>query len=58
MNFSRFESPVFGQKAQELYMTIYGDMGAQYVELLHSSPYEVAVISRIIAYLASKMGGK
>lgn len=51
-NFTRFDAPVLGQETKELYETLYGNCGERFVEILNASPNEIAVISRLIAYLA------
>lgn len=56
LNFAKFPTPVLGDETQELYVELYGDAGKKFVEILNSSPNEVAVISRLIAYLKSKRG--
>lgn len=53
MNFAKFPAPVLGDETQELYTRLYGNAGEGFIEILNSSPDEVAVISRLIAYLYS-----
>lgn len=50
----RFPSPTMDETAQDLYAELYGDAGARFVGILNSSPNEIAVISRLIAYLDNK----
>lgn len=50
----RFPSPTMDETAQSLYAELYGDAGAHFVGILNSSPNEIAVISRLIAYLDEK----
>lgn len=50
----RFPSPTMDETAQNLYAELYGDAGARFVGILNSSPNEIAVISRLIAYLDDK----
>lgn len=50
----RFPSPTMDDTAQNLYTELYGDAGARFVGILNSSPNEIAVISRLIAYLDDK----
>ena len=50
----RFPSPTMDESAQNLYAELYGDAGARFVGILNSSPNEIAVISRLIAYLDDK----
>jgi len=50
----KFPSPTMDETAQDLYEQLYGDVGARFVGILNSSPNEIAVISRLIAYLDNK----
>lgn len=56
MNFAKFSAPVLGDGTQELYAKLYGDAGEKFIDILNSSPNEIAVISRLIAYLKEKRG--
>lgn len=56
MNFAKFPAPVLGDDTQALYSRLYGEAGDRFVEILNTSPDEIAVISRIIAYLTEKKG--
>ncbi len=56
MNFAKFSAPVLGDDTQELYAKLYGDVGERFVDILNSSPNEIAVISRLIAYLKKRKG--
>ena len=56
MNFANFPAPVLGNDTQELYAKLYGDAGERFVDILNSSPNEIAVISRLIAYLKERGG--
>ncbi len=56
MNFPKFPAPVLGDDAQALYSKLYGEAGERFVEILNASPNEVAVLSRLIAYLTEKRG--
>lgn len=56
MNFAKFSAPVLGDGTQELYAKLYGDAGERLVDILNSSPNEIAVISGLIAYLEVKKG--
>lgn len=58
MNFAKFPAPVLGDETQELYAKLYGDAGERFIDILNSSPNEIAVISRLIAYLKEKKGEK
>lgn len=58
MNFTKFPVPVLGDNAPQLYTQLYGDSGENFVDVLRSSPDEIAVISRLIAYLREKKGGQ
>ena len=48
----RFQSPVIDDNANELYSRLYGEDSSTFIEILKTSPYEMSVISRLIAYLA------
>lgn len=50
----RFPSPTMDETAQQLYADLYGDAGTSFVGILNTSPNEIAVISRLIAYLDDK----
>ena len=54
MNFAKFPAPVLGDDTQVLYSKLYGEAGGRFVDILNSSPDEIAVISRLIAYLAER----
>lgn len=56
MNFTKFTAPVLGDGTQELYTRLYGETGERFVDILNTSPDEIAVISRMIAYLKEKRG--
>ena len=56
MNYAKFPAPVLGGDTQSLYDRLYGDAGEHFVDILNASPDEIAVISRLIAYLADKKG--
>lgn len=57
-NFTRWTSPILGEEAESLYKRAYGEDGVGFVSILETSPYEIAVISRMIAYLHSKKEGE
>jgi len=50
----KFPSPAMNEEAQELYNSLYGDAGSSFVDILNTSPDEIAVLSRLIAYLGSE----
>ena len=52
----KFSSPAMDDGAQALYSKLYGENGKMFVEILNTSPDEIAVISRLIANLAEKKG--
>lgn len=56
MNFAKFSAPVLGDEAQDLYTKLYGNAGERFIDILNTSPNEIAVISRLIAYLKEKKG--
>ena len=55
MKFAKFSVPVLGEETQKLYAELYGEAGERFVDILNSSPNEIAVISRLIAYLKNRM---
>ena len=54
MNFAKFPAPVLGDDAQTLYAKLYGKAGERFVDILNTSPDEIGVISRLIAYLTER----
>lgn len=54
MNFAKFSAPVMDDNAQALYSKLYGNAGERFVDILNTSPDEIAVISRMIAYLTER----
>ena len=54
MNFTKFSAPVLGNETYELYTKLYGENGKRFVSILNTSPDEIAVISRLIAYLKDR----
>lgn len=54
MNPTKFSAPVLGDDTQNLYARLYGDAGEKFVDILNTSPDEIAVISRLIAYLTER----
>lgn len=54
MNFAKFPVPVLGDDMQSLYTGLYGEAGERFVDILSTSPDEIAVISRMIAYLTER----
>lgn len=52
INTVKFEVPGMDDTAKELYSELYGeDIGKRFVDVLASSPDEIAVISRLITFL-------
>lgn len=58
MKFIKFSAPVLGDDTQKLYTELYGEAGGGFVDILNTSPDEIAVISRLIAYLKDKAVSK
>lgn len=56
-HYPKFEAAVLNDEAREMYAGLYGDAGETFVDILNSSPDEIAVISRLLACLAKKMKG-
>lgn len=56
MNFAKFPTPVLSDDTQALYSKLYGEDGERFVDILNTSPDEISVISRLIAYLTERKG--
>lgn len=54
----RWDSPVLGQEVSEEYSELYGVDGERYVDILESAPYEMAVVSRLFAFLQQNKRGE
>lgn len=54
MNFAKFPAPVLDDDTQRLYYKLYGEAGERFVDILNTSPDEIGVISRLIAYLTER----
>ena len=54
INPAKFPAPVLGGGTQELYTRLYGEDGGRFVDILSTSPDEIAVLSRLIAYLKDR----
>lgn len=48
VNPTRFGTPGMGQEAETAYSSVYGDSGMDFIRVLRDSPYEIAVLSRLI----------
>ncbi len=57
-NITRWTNPILDEAAEDVYIEIYGDEGKNFIHVLESSPYEIAVISRLIVYLEKVRKGK
>ena len=51
---NKFSAPSLDGDTQELYTMLYGEDGGHFVEILRTSPDEIAVVSRLIAYLKDR----
>lgn len=56
MNFAKFTSPVLDSDTRDLYANLYEDNADNFIEILNTSPEEIAVISKMIAYLNKLKG--
>lgn len=56
VNIAKCSAPGMEEDAVELYTKLYGNAGELFVDILNASPNEIAVISRLIAYLKDKKG--
>lgn len=57
MNPTRFGTPGMGQETETVYRDVYGTNGVNFTRVLQESPYEIAVLSRLITYLEQKQKG-
>ena len=48
---AKFDIPVIDTETTKLYEELYGDAGSSFIDIMNTSPDEIAVISRLIAYL-------
>ena len=55
-NLVKFPVPVLDDSTRVFYSKLYGDAGERFVDILNDSPNEIAVISRLIAYLTERKG--
>ena len=53
-----FSNPIINSRMKDIYTDAYGDNGAEFVNILEECPYEVAVLSRLTAYLKSRVKGR
>ena len=56
INPCKFSTPVLGDDTRTLYHGLYANNGDRFVDILSTSPDEIAVISRLIAYLKHRKG--
>lgn len=56
-NCVRFSPPVLDGTAKTHYEALYQDAGVQFMNVLNTSPNEIAVLSRMLVYLNEKSGG-
>ena len=54
VNFTGWENPVCMKQVPEIYEAVYHEEGREFLRILESSPYEMMVLSRLLAYLDSK----
>ena len=52
-----FPAPVLGAEARAFYARLYGANERRFADILDTSPDEIAVVSRLIAYLAQREEG-
>lgn len=59
INSVKFEIPGMGNNTKEKYMKLYGDVaGENFINILSTSPDEIAVISRLIAFMMEQKKGE
>ena len=52
----RFPIPGMDENTLVMYSNLYGENAEHFIGVLNTSPEEISVISRLIAYLAEKLG--
>ena len=55
MNFTKFPASVLGEKIREHYSKLYREASYIFIDILHSSTEEIAVISSLSANLSDLM---
>ena len=50
-------NPVLGDNAANIYGGLYGETGRNFISVLEDCPYEVAILSRLTAYLKFQRRG-
>lgn len=53
-NPTRFGTPGMGEETEAAYSGVYGEIGMDFIRVLQDSPYEIAVLSRLLTYLEEK----
>ena len=56
MSYTKFPVPVLDDNTPEMYGRLYGETGEEFCNCLNIAPNEIAVISRLIAYLEAMKG--
>lgn len=57
MKGTRWESPILEENATALYEKNYGAFGKELLDIFEDGPYEMAVVSRLLAHLQDKIKG-
>lgn len=55
-NFVGWNNPIIHDDTRKLYEELYGENGARYLNILETSPHEIAVISKLLAHLMLHKG--
>lgn len=55
VNATRFPASVLDDKAYKLYAALYGENSDVFFDILNTSPEEISVISRMIAFLTERL---
>ena len=45
---------LINERGQDAYAEVYGENGQQFLGIMETAPYEIAVISQLITYLQKK----
>lgn len=55
-NRARWTNPVLDESTTQMFTQLYGENGSGFLQALGTAPYEIAIVSRMMAYLNEKGG--
>ncbi|MCI9420596.1 MAG: hypothetical protein HFG32_11385 [Eubacterium sp.] len=58
INTVKFAVPGMDENTQNFYTRLYDEVSGRFVNILSTSPDEIAIISRLIVYMMDKKGGE